>query len=109
MSAVATETPYARMVVDGVPAVLPRPRVRLPDGAWGWYQLTNTDDGGCLAAAVATCVQIPLAKVGPLGSVGDLYRWADARGYEFAAYFDELPDAERWLGFTPPATTGRPT
>ena len=44
-------SPGIRLEVDGVPAVLPRLRVLLPDGGIGWHQRIRTD---CLRAAVAT-------------------------------------------------------
>jgi hypothetical protein len=47
-------SPGIRLEVDGVPAVLPRLRVGLPDGGIGWYQRTSTD---CLRAAVATATK----------------------------------------------------
>lgn len=91
----------AEETIDGYRAVLRSYRTRLPDGRTGWYQRSNGPDGGCLRAAVATATQIPYDDVPALFTDGDLWAFADERGYEARPLEQwQCEQHPQYLGFT---------
>lgn len=88
------------MEVDGIPAVLPVLSVELPDGRTGYYQRSPDE---CLKAAVAVATQVPYDELPDIGSLRELYAWADQEGFVVQMHFPpDLPVTEpQWIGVSP--------
>jgi len=93
------------------------PGVRLADGTSGYYARRGRGDD-CFAAALATCLQVPIGQVPDpriderlaAGESADeieasawqaLGEWLEARGFRMVEHAEPASDRERWIGVVP--------